>query len=169
MAKQIADDFIQSLDFDSDTFEDAKRDMNFVLQRLLGNMVNKHSTEGTMTVKIDVELLPDYITIDGAEKEINKPQFKHKVTSQVKITDEMTGNLQTEMELAFDEETGRYYMRPVMGADQMNIYDVMQEKEEAEEVPQIAGFRSAAALLPPPEETIEELDDYEEIDGEPED
>lgn len=34
-------DFVKELNFDGDTFNDMKRDMNFVLQRLLGNMQEK--------------------------------------------------------------------------------------------------------------------------------
>ena len=34
-------DFVKELNFDGDTFKDMKRDMNFVLQRLLGNMQEK--------------------------------------------------------------------------------------------------------------------------------
>lgn len=37
-------DFVKELNFDGDTFNDMKRDMNFVLQRLLGNMQEKKST-----------------------------------------------------------------------------------------------------------------------------
>ena len=47
-------DFDKKLDFDSNTFENMKHDMNFVLQRLLGNMIEKQSNEGSMTIKIDV-------------------------------------------------------------------------------------------------------------------
>lgn len=36
-------DFDKKLDFDSNTFENMKHDMNFVLQRLLGNMIEKQS------------------------------------------------------------------------------------------------------------------------------
>lgn len=39
-------DFDKKLDFDSNTFENMKHDMNFVLQRLLGNMIEKQSNEG---------------------------------------------------------------------------------------------------------------------------
>ena len=34
----MSEDFEKRLDFDSDTFEEMKKDMNFVLQRLIGNM-----------------------------------------------------------------------------------------------------------------------------------
>ena len=54
-------DFDKKLDFDSNTFEDMKRDMNFVLQRLLGNMIEKQSNEGSMTIKIDVTMVKEFI------------------------------------------------------------------------------------------------------------
>lgn len=37
------DKFMKALDFDSDTLGNVKRDMNFVLQRLIGNMMEKGS------------------------------------------------------------------------------------------------------------------------------
>lgn len=37
-------DFKKELNFESDTFSNVKRDMNFVLQRLLGNMQEKGAT-----------------------------------------------------------------------------------------------------------------------------
>jgi hypothetical protein len=43
-------DFVKELNFDGDTFNDMKRDMNFVLQRLLGNMQEKECQEGTLTL-----------------------------------------------------------------------------------------------------------------------
>lgn len=49
-------DFVKELNFDGDTFNDMKRDMNFVLQRLLGNMQEKECQEGTLTLKLDVSL-----------------------------------------------------------------------------------------------------------------
>lgn len=102
-------DFDKKLDFDSDTFENMKHDMNFVLQRLLGNMIEKQSNEGSMTIKIDVTMVKEFIpnydpNIKGESREISKPQFKHKVTSAVKITDEKGGNLNNEMEMVMDEE-----------------------------------------------------------------
>lgn len=54
-------DFDKKLDFDSDTFENMKHDMNFVLQRLLGNMIEKQSNEGSMTIKIDVTMVKEFI------------------------------------------------------------------------------------------------------------
>ena len=94
-------DFDKKLDFDSNTFENMKHDMNFVLQRLLGNMIEKQSKEGSMTIKIDVTMVKEFIpnydpNIKGESREISKPQFKHKVTSAVKITDDILGDADTE-------------------------------------------------------------------------
>ena len=121
-------DFVKELNFDSDTFENIKRDMNFVLQRLLGNMQEKGSTDGTMTVKIDVSLVREWVPnynpeIEAETRMVSKPKFKHKVTSQVQIKDEKSGNLDTEMELFMNEETGEYEMRPVADTTQRSFFD----------------------------------------------
>lgn len=85
-------DFVKELNFDGDTFNDMKRDMNFVLQRLLGNMQEKECQEGTLTLKLDVSLTREYVpnynpNIPGESREIAKPKFSHKVTSQMKVED----------------------------------------------------------------------------------
>lgn len=121
-------DYIKELNFDSDTFENMKRDMNFVLQRLLGNMLDYGTDEGSMTLKIEVtmkrETIPNFDPdITGEEREISKPAFKHKVTSAVKINDEKSGNLEEEMELYMDEETGVYKLRPIANTSQRSIFD----------------------------------------------
>ena len=130
-------DFDKKLDFDSNTFENMKHDMNFVLQRLLGNMIEKQSNEGSMTIKIDVTMVKEFIpnydpNIKGESREISKPQFKHKVTSAVKITDEKGGNLNNEMEMVMDEETGCYVLQPIANTQQRTIFDsdFMQGQEQ---------------------------------------
>lgn len=47
-------EFVKELNFDCDTFSGMKRDMNFVLQRLIGNMQEKGCQNGTLTLKLDV-------------------------------------------------------------------------------------------------------------------
>lgn len=121
-------DFVKELNFDGDTFNDMKRDMNFVLQRLLGNMQEKECQEGTLTLKLDVSLVREYVpnynpNIPGESREIAKPKFSHKVTSQMKVEDMKKGNLDTEMELFLNEETGEYEMRPVADTTQRSIFD----------------------------------------------
>lgn len=133
-------DFDKKLDFDSNTFEDMKHNMNFVLQRLLGNMIEKQSNEGSMTIKMDVTMVKEFIpnydpNIKGESREISKPQFKHKVTSAVKITDEKGGNLNNEMEMVMDEETGCYVLQPIANTQQRTIFDsdfMQSQKQEGE-------------------------------------
>lgn len=121
------DDFTKNLDLDSDTFEDMKRNFNFVLQRLLGNMEEKKSREGSLTLKLDISLVSEFIPnydpkINGETREIHKPNFKHKITSVVKINDEKSGNLDSKMELYMDEY-GVYKMKPIANTQQRSIFD----------------------------------------------
>lgn len=162
-------DYVKHLNFESDTFSDMKRDMNFVLQRLLGNMQEKGATEGSMTLKVDISLTNEYIPnydpeVEGESRKISKPKFKHKVTSAVQIKDEKSGNLDTEMELTFDEESGEYVMQPVANTEQRTIFDkdfqdnMNSPEQEEEEKP--AGIPQ----LPGPEEDNVIDGDYKEVE-----
>lgn len=130
--------FEKILDFDSDTFEEMKRDMNFVLQRLIGNMREKGTDEGSMTLKLDVTMVKEFIPnynpdIEGETREVSKPQFKHKVTSAVKINDEKSGAFNNEMELVMDEETGVFKLVPIANTAQRSIFDSDFQQPEEEE------------------------------------
>ena len=130
------DDFAKNLDLDSDTFEEMKRNFNFVLQRLLGNMEEKQSREGSLTLKLDITLASEFIPnydpeVQGETREIHKPSFKHKITSVVKINDEKSGNMDSEMELYMDEN-GVYKMKPIANTQQRSIFDADFREVEPE-------------------------------------
>ena len=134
----MSEDFEKRLDFDSDTFEEMKKDMNFVLQRLIGNMQEKGTNEGSMTLKIDVTMVKEYIPnydpdIKGESREVSKPQFKHKVTSAVKINDEKSGSFNNEMELVMDDETGVFKLVPIANTAQRSIFDSDFQQQEGEQ------------------------------------
>lgn len=163
-------DFEKRLDFDSDTFEEMKRDMNFVLQRLIGNMQEKGTNEGSMTLKIDVtmerEFIPNYDPdIQGETREISKPQFKHKVTSAVKINDEKSGYFNNEMELVMDGDTGIFKLVPIANTSQRSIFDAdfqRQGKDGESESEEPAGSNAIEdrdiPMLPGPDGSREVID-----------
>lgn len=126
----------KAIDFDSDTFGDMKQDMNFILQRLLDTMQEKGATEGSMTLKIDVTMVKEFIPnydpdVKGESREVSKPQFKHKVTSAVKINDDKSGTFNNEMEMVMDEDTGCFKLIPIANTQQRTIFDsdFQQENE----------------------------------------
>lgn len=179
-------DFVKLLNFDGDTFSGMKRDMNFVLQRLIGSMQEKGCQDGTMTLKIDVQLTREFVPnynpeIPGESREIAKPKFGHKVTSQMQVKDEKKGNLDTEMELFMNEETGEYELRPVADTTQRSIFDADYRNvtdPEAEviepnirpeyiEHPELPGEVADEYALPGPVEDYEDADEsvYDDSKG----
>lgn len=91
---KIADD-TQELVIEDVTFDEARMNFNRVLQRLFKNMVDSDSTDGSITLKIDVSLENEYIPnydpdIEGESRRIQKPKFKHKVSSNITVKDELT-------------------------------------------------------------------------------
>ena len=173
----MSEDFEKRLDFDSDTFEEMKKDMNFVLQRLIGNMQEKGTNEGSMTLKIDVTMVKEYIPnydpdIKGESREVSKPQFKHKVTSAVKINDEKSGSFNNEMELVMDDETGVFKLVPIANTAQRSIFDSDFQQQEGEQrgedytvVDSNAAQSENIPRLPGPEGNGEIIDgDFKEIE-----
>lgn len=167
-------EFKKKLDFDSDTFEDMKRDITFVLQRLIGNMEEKGSNEGTMSLKIDITMIKEFIPnydpdIKDETREVSKPQFKYKVTSAVKIRDEKSGSLNNKMECVFDKETGIYVMVPIANTQQRSIFDAdFQKKDEGEENGIIDGTAIEGGDIPAlsgPQKESDAIDgEYREVD-----
>lgn len=173
----MKEDFEKRLDFNSDTFEEMKRDMNFVLQRLIGNMQEKGTNEGSMTLKIDVTMVKEFVPnydpdIKGETREISKPQFKHKVTSAVKINDEKSGSFNNEMELVMDEETGIFKLIPIANTQQRSIFDAdfqHQDKAGESEGEEPAGSNAiegkSVPMLPGSDNSREAVDgEYREVD-----
>lgn len=119
----------KGLNFDSETFQELRQSASFVLQRLLGNMVEKGVDEGKVTINIDVSFnkqnVPDFSP--GAEKgnsrEAIKPKFVHKITSNFQMKDEKKGNIDTEMEMVLDDDTGEFVMRPIVDTEQRSMFD----------------------------------------------
>lgn len=135
---KIADD-IQELVIEDVTFEEARMNFNRVLQRLFKNMVDSDSTDGSITLKIDVSLENEYIPnydpdIEGEGRRIQKPKFKHKVSSNITVKDELTGNKNPEMQLVWDEGRQMYVLAYITGTDQRTIFDKDQpwNQEEGE-------------------------------------
>ncbi len=120
--------FDEKLTLDSDTFSGMSRDYNFVLQRLLETMRDRDCDEGSITLNLKISLKSEYIpnydpNVQGESREVKKPKFEHKISSSVKITDEKKGTLDTEMELAMDDDTGMYVLRPIVNTQQRSFFD----------------------------------------------
>lgn len=109
-----------------------------------------------------------------------------KVTSQMKVEDMKKGNLDTEMELFLNEETGEYEMRPVADTTQRSIFDAdyrdvtepgpagiePDNGPEYIEHPELPGEVADEHALPGPVEEYEDADEsvYDDSTGDnPED
>ena len=119
----------KGLNFDSETFQELRQSASFVLQRLLGNMVEKDEGEGKLTINIDVSFnkqnVPDYSpgAKRGDSRKAIKPAFAHKITSNFQMKDEKKGNIDTEMEMVLDDDTGEFVMRPIVDTEQRSMFD----------------------------------------------
>lgn len=154
--------FEQNLHIADSAFEGMRHDADRVLQKLLKNMVEKESLEGSVTIKIDVSLTQEFIQntdpdIEGETRKVLSPAFTHKVGSMMQIKDEAKGGINYEgMEMVWDDELKEFVVKPIANTTQRTIFDAdfqcvndpEGESGEEGEQPALEGRRIAA--LPGP-------------------
>lgn len=168
-------DYEQSLHISDDIFESMRQNTDMVLQKLVKDMVEKESFDGSVTIKIDIGLEQSFIPnfdpkVDGENRRALTPKISHKVGSVMQIKNEKKGDTNYEgMEVIWDPDKGEYVMRPIANTTQRTIFDadyvdvVEDEEYETEEAPALEG--RIVAGLPGPiddalsEEVINEVED----------
>lgn len=134
----------QTLRFGDEAFAPVTNDADRVLQKLLKNMMEKGSSEGSLTIKIDVAMVMDVVQnfdpdIEGDTRKVLRPKLSHKVSSVMQIKDESKGNMNNDgYELVWDETLGEYILKPIEQAQQSIFdveYTVVQDSEEADPGP----------------------------------
>jgi len=147
------------LKLSSDAFNALKSDFDSMLRQVLYSMEQKEAEEGSMTIKLDISLLKEHVTdykssIEGAQREIIVPKFKHKVTSTITYKDEKSGFLGGRFELVWDPATSGWILREIDDG-QTTLFD--DEEENAKPAAtngdsQEAGSEPAA--LPPHQDAL---------------
>lgn len=121
--------FEQNLHIADSAFERMQRDADRVMQKLLKNMVEKGSIDGSVTIKIDISLKQDFIQntdpyIEGETRKVLSPTFTHKVGSMMQIKDEAKGSINYEgMEMVWDDELKEFVVKPIANTTQRSIFD----------------------------------------------
>lgn len=114
----------------SDTFQSMRDDFDLLLQKLFQKMETSKSLEGSIDLKITIEIKEDFILQDdGTNKRIEKPILKHRINTVVPVKDSADGKKDTGMELVYDNDLRRYVLKYVSTGGQMSIFD-MEDTEQ---------------------------------------
>ena len=136
----------QNLHITDQAFDSLRASADMMLQKLLKNLVQKGEDEGSLTIKIDVDLLRHEVdnfdpAIEGTKRQMISPKFSFKVSTAMQVKNEDKQNFNAEgLELVLDEVTGEYILRPVSNTSQRSIFDAdyreVVEPEKDEEDPE---------------------------------
>ena len=64
----------EEIKIESDVFANARDNFDLLLQRLFRSMEKNNSDEGSITLKVDLEMVQDWVPDeDGKSIEVNKP------------------------------------------------------------------------------------------------
>lgn len=120
------------LNIDGEAFSSMREDFNKILKRTVNNMETKGSNNAEITIKLKIELVPDFLPPTSSDDEgraILKPKFEHKVSSVMNTKFEESGASKGDYELVWDENAQDYIARPV-GSYQVSIFDCNTEKDD---------------------------------------
>ena len=101
----------KEIKIESDLFEQARLKFNDVMQKMLKSMKKSNSDEGSITLKVDVQLFENDIAY-----------FIYKVNSSVNVKEKDTGIENPKMALVYNENLRRYELEHVSEA-QASIFD----------------------------------------------
>lgn len=120
----------EEMTLESDTFQAARETFNLMMQKLFRKMEQSDLDEGSIDLKISIELNEDFVPQeDGTTVRIKKPLIKHKISTVVPVKDSADGKRDTGMCLVYDEKLKRYVLKYVSTGGQMNIFDMEQQAE----------------------------------------
>lgn len=127
----------KELTLNAETFTSLKADFDSILNRTIGNMEMKGADEATVTLKLSIKLDKTTTYMENGALDVTRPSFKHDVSSVMQVKDKKSGQLNEEMALVFDEESGSYLLRPITNGQMSfgtdgHIYDSNGEVVDAE-------------------------------------
>lgn len=131
---------VETLHIDDETFRKMRIDADQVLQKLLKNMAEKGSLDGKITINIDISFTEETVqnkdsNIEGDIRVVHTPKSQHKVSSVLQIKNEQKGDMNCDgMEMVYDELKKEYVLRPIIGREQMNIFDMEYTQPDNREV-----------------------------------
>ena len=154
---------------ESDIFAGARDSFDLMMQKLLHKMQQNASDEGSITLKVSVDMTTEWIPDgNGESEECFKPKIKYKVDYAVPVKEGQDGKKDPGMKLVYEAELRRYVLKYVNEGGQMSMFDSEFQEAEAEDVtesdvPAIEGPVSDQNALPDNSEE-EESEEPEETD-----
>lgn len=151
----------EEMRIESDVFATARENFDLLMQRLFKSMEKNSSDEGSITLKVDLQMKQDWVPNgEGGSVEVNKPVIKHKVTIAVPVKDSMDSKKDVGMNLVWDEELNRYVLRYINEGGQRSVFDPdYKQNLKGEETEQ-----DESTMLPGPSNALPE--DNRVIDAE---
>ena len=155
----------EELTLDSEVFSDARSNFDLFMQDLLQKMKNAESNEGTINLKITLNLVDDRTeTPDGDTISIKRPVIKHDVSTTVPLKKTLTSKKDIRKNLIWSNELKRFVLTNIMEGEQRSIFDPdfednMKNGEAAEDSEQDPNGSNALPgptnALPDPDEPID--------------
>lgn len=111
------------MNMESEIMTNLRAQIDSLLKKTLLRMQGTHCNTAKMAVAMEIELVPSAIPDGkGGFREGIVPKLRHKVKTQIQITDEEKGAIPDGYELVWDGDWGEYFVSPVP-RNQTSMFD----------------------------------------------
>lgn len=161
----------KSITLEDELFEKARNSFNTVMQRMLKNMIQSQSEDGSITMKVEVHMTAESMQdfsqgAKNAYRDVRTPQFKHKISSQVTVKDEASGDSAPGLELVWDEDLQMFVLKPITGGAQRSMFDPDFQAQCESAEPKAIGMNPPQIECRDSEDVGENDPDENAVDGE---
>ena len=104
-----------------------------VIQNGTTKLVNVKNQDGLTKV---LDMVPDFVSGNGMNREIVRPSFIHKVESVMKIQEKVSGHVSGDYEMVWDEDKCQFVMKTIDNG-QVSMDDLEKEEDTKQEYAQL--------------------------------
>lgn len=145
---------------ESDVFANVRDNFDSLLQKLFKSMENNESDEGSITLKVNLNMVEDWVPNgEGGTIHIKKSVLKHKVSIEVPVKDSIDGRKDSGMNLVWDDELRRYVLNYINEGGQQSLFD-----PDYEENLKGSADLEESNLLPGPSNELPDLNGIPDVD-----
>lgn len=110
------DEFMYRFAINDETFDEVRDALDAMLEHTIESMKGHNSSEGQVTMKLNITMDTDKIIEDTGEvREITIPKFRHTISSAVAHKSSIGGEVTAERELVWDKGNMKWAMTDIGG------------------------------------------------------
>ncbi|MCD8294914.1 MAG: hypothetical protein LUE27_06720 [Clostridia bacterium] len=117
---------MEQLSINNDMFAPLREQFDEMLNQTIANMMLKGTLEGSMSIKVNIGIVQDFVQTEDGTKEVLKPVFEHDISSLVQVKERAKGSTEDDYELVKNVTSDKWEVKRL--SQQVSMFDNKEEE-----------------------------------------